>query len=358
MKSIYSEYPENYNNKINEKEAKAKNNNANNLASKIKMKKKAFELVDKNKEKQLDPKYKTELCKTFEDKKICPYGNSCRFAHGKTDLLVPIEENPKFRVKVCNSFHNDGICMYGQRCHFKHEKQSLENVKRLYYIPLIQASSFSSSLLANLNSLDNCNLSTFEKFQVPQTKKSTESTSSATTSINEMLSSNVNNLNNVNSLNNLNSNIVNKEASKSSNNYNYNHIVNNNLNNKQSLNNGNSLRLKVFEEITNNSNKDFFGFHNYSKKLNDGIRIANPNSSIYGNFNKSLTKEESKIKDTIEVDLNRKTSSLNSSALTIDSESVEVRNNNSQQINEVYINYNKYCYLLASISQSCFNIKA
>lgn len=28
-------------------------------------------------------KYKTELCRTFEEKGACPYGQKCRFAHGK-----------------------------------------------------------------------------------------------------------------------------------------------------------------------------------------------------------------------------------------------------------------------------------
>lgn len=346
MKSIYSEYPETSNNKLNEKEGKAKNINTNNAASKIKMKKKAFEPVDKNKEKELDPKYKTELCKTFEDKKICPYGNSCRFAHGKSDLLVPVEENSKFRIKICNSFHNDGICMYGQRCHFKHEKQSMENVKRLYYTPLIQTSSFANSLLANLNCIDNCNLVTSEKFEekIPQTKKSTESTSSATTSINDKLNSNANNSNNLN-LNNI---IVNREASKSTN-FGYNHN-NYNVNNKQSNNNSNNSRLKVFEEITNKSNKDFFGFHNYSLKLNDGNNLAIPNS------NKSIIKEESNLRESKDIEMNRRTSSLNSSALTVDSESVDAIAG-FPQVNCAYTNYSKYCYLLASMSQSLYNIK-
>lgn len=28
-------------------------------------------------------KYKTELCKKYEEKGLCPYGLKCRFAHGK-----------------------------------------------------------------------------------------------------------------------------------------------------------------------------------------------------------------------------------------------------------------------------------
>ena len=49
--------------------------------SKIKLKKNAFEEVDVEKEWRKDPKYKTELCKSFEAKGICVYGNKCRFFH-------------------------------------------------------------------------------------------------------------------------------------------------------------------------------------------------------------------------------------------------------------------------------------
>ena len=38
-------------------------------------------------ENLIDPKYKTELCKTFSDTGICPYGDKCRFAHGKEELF-------------------------------------------------------------------------------------------------------------------------------------------------------------------------------------------------------------------------------------------------------------------------------
>ena len=37
-------------------------------------------------EQKKDPKYKTELCKTFSEKGKCPYGYKCRFAHGKEEL--------------------------------------------------------------------------------------------------------------------------------------------------------------------------------------------------------------------------------------------------------------------------------
>ena len=41
-------------------------------------------------EQKRDPKYKTELCKTFRETGKCPYGFKCRFAHGKDELVSKI----------------------------------------------------------------------------------------------------------------------------------------------------------------------------------------------------------------------------------------------------------------------------
>ena len=55
--------------------------------NKMKMKKNAFEPVNFEEEKKRDPKYKTELCKSWVETNFCPYGNKCRFAHGKNELV-------------------------------------------------------------------------------------------------------------------------------------------------------------------------------------------------------------------------------------------------------------------------------
>ena len=39
-------------------------------------------------ENKFDPKYKTELCKKFQNTGHCPYGFKCRFAHGNEELIV------------------------------------------------------------------------------------------------------------------------------------------------------------------------------------------------------------------------------------------------------------------------------
>ena len=51
------------------------------------LKKKSNEKVDVLYERLLDPKYKTEICRKFEESRFCPYGNKCRFAHGKKDVF-------------------------------------------------------------------------------------------------------------------------------------------------------------------------------------------------------------------------------------------------------------------------------
>lgn len=114
----------------------------------LKMKKMAFEPIDKIKEKQKDSKYKTELCKTFEEKGICPYGNMCRFAHGKSDLLLDIKNIPNssnYKSKDCFCYFKQGYCNYGSRCHYKHaEKNEISKIDRAYYTLLLESNNFMS----------------------------------------------------------------------------------------------------------------------------------------------------------------------------------------------------------------------
>ena len=104
------------------------------------MKKNAFDVIDKEKEKEKDAKYKTEICKTFEEKGVCCYGNTCRFAHGKDDLLTEnkdIDVN-KFKIKKYYLFFKKGFCPYGSRCHFRHdEKKNIKDLDRLYYYTML-----------------------------------------------------------------------------------------------------------------------------------------------------------------------------------------------------------------------------
>lgn len=95
-----------------------------------KLKKKANDKVDVLQERIFDPKYKTELCKKFNETKFCPYGNKCRFAHGKEELFV--RGDPNYKRKNCKSFHSELYCSYGSRCLFKHGL-TLPEIQRSYY---------------------------------------------------------------------------------------------------------------------------------------------------------------------------------------------------------------------------------
>ncbi|KAJ5070654.1 mRNA decay activator protein zfp36l1 [Anaeramoeba ignava] len=65
--------------------------------------------------------YKTELCRSWEEKGFCKYGNKCQFAHGYHELRS-VTRHPKYKTQICKSFHNRGFCPYGKRCRFIHHK--------------------------------------------------------------------------------------------------------------------------------------------------------------------------------------------------------------------------------------------
>lgn len=99
---------------------------------KLKMKKNAMDPVDFEEEKRKDPKYKTELCKSFMETHFCVYGNKCRFAHGYKELVVKTQIN-NYKKKYCNSFFKFGYCPYGNRCNFRHDQRQLNEMNIPYY---------------------------------------------------------------------------------------------------------------------------------------------------------------------------------------------------------------------------------
>jgi hypothetical protein len=94
------------------------------------MKKDALDFVDYLREYQQDPKYKTELCKSFTEAGFCAYGNKCRFAHGKQELFDKVIACKKYKQKECLSFFKNAYCCYGSRCHFKHEERNIREIDR------------------------------------------------------------------------------------------------------------------------------------------------------------------------------------------------------------------------------------
>ena len=115
------------NNRIKEENLKKKN---------IKNQKKKLSKAIMEEEKKRDPKYKTELCKTYSETGECPYGIKCRFAHGKEELFLK-DNGINYKKIECKSFSELGFCTYGSRCSFKHDERKINNFKMpFYYVKL------------------------------------------------------------------------------------------------------------------------------------------------------------------------------------------------------------------------------
>lgn len=67
-------------------------------------------------------RYKTELCRPFEENGTCKYGDKCQFAHGSKELRS-MARHPKYKTELCRTFHSTGLCPYGPRCHFIHNSE-------------------------------------------------------------------------------------------------------------------------------------------------------------------------------------------------------------------------------------------
>lgn len=66
-------------------------------------------------------RYKTEMCRPFEETGHCRYGSKCQFAHGNRELRG-LNRHPRYKTEFCRTFHTTGFCTYGQRCNFIHNE--------------------------------------------------------------------------------------------------------------------------------------------------------------------------------------------------------------------------------------------
>ena len=64
-------------------------------------------------------KKKTELCKNYELFHDCYYKDECCFAHGVEELRENILFT-SFKTKMCKSFNENKICNFGIRCSYRH----------------------------------------------------------------------------------------------------------------------------------------------------------------------------------------------------------------------------------------------
>jgi len=73
-------------------------------------------------------KYKTELCKNWELRGHCKFGDKCCFAHGKHELKNKTLIHTKYKTKPCKQYHQTGYCPYGQRCQYLHKEAIQPNI--------------------------------------------------------------------------------------------------------------------------------------------------------------------------------------------------------------------------------------
>lgn len=78
----------------------------------------------------ISTRYKSELCRTYEESGACKYGAKCQFAHG-SDELRGLSRHPRYKTEHCRTFHSIGFCPYGARCHFIHNADELRSAGAL-----------------------------------------------------------------------------------------------------------------------------------------------------------------------------------------------------------------------------------
>ena len=69
----------------------------------------------------LNPRFKTKVCRNFNKKGTCLYGDLCQSAHGKHELRSDVVHHNKYKTKLCQKYWIAGYCAYGPRCNFIHQ---------------------------------------------------------------------------------------------------------------------------------------------------------------------------------------------------------------------------------------------
>lgn len=102
------------------------NNNSNDANKQAKLEKSnsssSVQQQQQQQQSSNSSRYKTELCRPFEENGVCKYGDKCQFAHGSKELRS-MARHPKYKTELCRTFHSTGLCPYGPRCHFIHNSE-------------------------------------------------------------------------------------------------------------------------------------------------------------------------------------------------------------------------------------------
>jgi hypothetical protein len=80
--------------------------------------------TNSNNSQTASSRYKTEMCRPFQENGVCKYGEKCQFAHGQQELRT-VNRHPKYKTDMCRTYHSVGFCPYGPRCHFIHSLEEL-----------------------------------------------------------------------------------------------------------------------------------------------------------------------------------------------------------------------------------------
>ena len=87
-------------------------------------------------------KYKTSLCRHWEQYKTCALGNACSFAHGdfeKRNVKDPLPQtfpgkeyigavHSNYKTQICKNFETNGSCKYGNMCCFAHGEHQMRSL--------------------------------------------------------------------------------------------------------------------------------------------------------------------------------------------------------------------------------------
>lgn len=86
-------------------------------------------MVLQPRDQEEEKKFKTELCKNFQDTGKCKFGKKCKFAHGKDEVQPKSYVGLQYKTKPCEKFKANGFCPYGHRCLYQHDSTQSEKLE-------------------------------------------------------------------------------------------------------------------------------------------------------------------------------------------------------------------------------------